>query len=239
MTDMKELGNKFTVDFERPTTFAFHAIVLNYFVENVLQKKGDKKSRQLYFRLFRTGLIGDILYKKGDEDIKSEEHAAEMELLAALFESYLFLIRTIYDYLLHFLREKYGVQDNSFSSFLKKVQKGSYPEIDGKFREHLLNTKLFDEIRTLRDSIKRQTPYVFIYVKENKYWVDGTIYKRDGTKERFDDSLHAKIFAYTTALLLLMAYIAESVTGVTLKEQIDYSEKKATENNDSLWSKDL
>src|SRR5690606_17372745 len=99
---------------------------------------------------------------------------------------------------------------------------GNYPEIKGKFKDYLLNTKLFEEIRSLRDSIKRQTPYIFIYVKENRYWIDGTIYKRDGSKERFDDPLHTKVFAYTTALLLLMSYIAESATGKTLKEQLKY-----------------
>ncbi|MDP2629824.1 MAG: hypothetical protein Q8P56_00260 [Candidatus Uhrbacteria bacterium] len=219
-------GNKFVVAFDEPSSYAFHAIALNYFVFEVLHKKDDRKSTQLYFRLFRTGLIGDILYKKADEYIESEEHTAEMELLAGLFESYMFLARSIYDYLLHFLREKYNVTDSSFSDFLKKVEKGNYPEIQGKFKDHLLNTKLFEEIRSLRDSIKRQTPYLFIYVKENRYWIDGTIYKRDGTKESFDDPLHTKIFAYTTALLLLMSYIAESATGKTLKEQLQYLEEK-------------
>ncbi len=207
---MKIPKNKFIIDFQKPSSYAFHAVFLNYFVYEVLQKKDDRKSKQLYFRLFRTGLIGDILYKKAEEYIVSEEHTVEMELLAGLFESYMFLVRSIYDYLLHFLKDEYDVQDNSFSDFLKKVEKGNYPEIQGKFRDHLLKTKLFDEIRSLRDSIKRQTPYIFLYVKENQYWIDGVIYKRDGSKEKFDDTLHTKIFAYTTALLLLMSYIAES-----------------------------
>jgi len=85
-----------------------------------------------------------------------------------------------------------------------------------------------DEIRMLRDSIKRQTPYIFIYVKENIYWVDGIMYKRDGTEQKFDDPLRSKIFAYTTALLLLMSYIAEIETGKTLKEQIEYEKQKSS-----------
>mgnify|MGYP001574958879 FL=1 len=224
---MNKNTTKFIIDFSESSTYAFTALTQTYFVKEILQKKDDKKSKQLYFRLFRTGLIGDILYKKGSESIKSEEHTAEMELLAALFESYLFLSRTIYDYLLHFLKDKYGVKDNSFNNFLKKLKKDDYSEIKGKFRKHLLKQKLFDEIRSLRDSIKRQTPYVFVYVKENIYWVNGTIFKRDGSKENFDDPLHTKIFAYTTGLLLLMSYIAESITGVSFKEQI--KESKETE----------
>jgi len=223
---MSKKNNKFVITFDEPSSYAFHAIALNYFVYEVLQKKDDKKSVQLYFRLIRTGIIGDILYKKADEFIESEEHTAEMELLAGLFESYMFLVRSIYDHLLHFLREKYNVTDDSFSDFLKKVKKGNYPQIQGKFKDHLLKTTLFDEIRSLRDSIKRQTPYIAIYVKENRYWVDGTIYKRDGTREAFDNPLHTKIFAYTTALFLLMSYIAESATGKSFKEQFEYLKEK-------------
>ncbi len=231
---MSERGSKFIVDFGQPSSYAFHALALNYFVYEVLNKRDDRKSTQLYFRLLRTGLIGDILYKKADEYIESEEYTAELELLASLFESYMFLVRTIFDYLLHFLKGKYDVPDASFSKFLKKVERGDYPEIRGRFRDHLLNSKLFEEIRSLRDSIKCQTPYVSIYVKENRYWVDGTIYKRDGSKERFDDSLHTKIFAYTTALLLLMSYIAESATGKNLKEQLKYLEEKDKSDGSKL-----
>lgn len=110
-------GNEFVVAFDQPSSYAFHAIALNYFVFEVLQKKDDRKSTQLYFRLFRTGLIGDILYKKADEYLESEEHTAEMELLAGPFESYMFLVRSVYDYLLHFLREKYNVTKKVSGTF--------------------------------------------------------------------------------------------------------------------------
>lgn len=220
-------GDKFVVPFDEPSSYAFHGIALNYFVFEILQKRDDKKSTQLYFRLFRTGLIGDILYKKSEEFIETQGHTAETELLAALFESYMFLVRSIYDYLLHFLKEKHNITDSSFSNFLKKVEKGNYPEIQGKFKDHLLNSKLFDEIRSLRDSIKRQTPYISLYVKENHYWIRGTIYKRDGTTEKLDASLHMKMFSYTTALMLLMSYIAENATGKNLQEQLEYMKEKS------------
>jgi len=218
--------NKFIIDFKQPTTYGFTAVALNYFVEEILKKREDLKSKHLYFRLFRTGVIGDILYKKGEEYIESEEHEPDNELIAALFESYLFLARTVFDYLLHFLKEQYGVKESSFYAFLKKVESGHYPEIKGKFREHLINSKFFEEIRALRDSIKRQTPYIFVYVKDNKYRVEGTIYNRSGEKkESFDEELRLKMFGYSTALLILMAYIAESMTGFTLKEQIAHQKK--------------
>ena len=225
---MNEFKDYFVIDFTQASTYAFFGLSQNYFVKEVLEKRDDKKSKQLYFRLFRTGLVGDILFKKGTERIESEDHTAEMELLAGLFESYMFLIRTIYDYLLHFLKDKYKVKESSFNDFLKKVKNDKYPALDEKFKKHLLNTRLFDEIRMLRDSIKRQTPYIFIYVKENIYWVDGIMYKRDGAKQKFDDPLHSKIFAYTTALLLLMSYIAEIETGKTLKEQIEYEKQRSS-----------
>ena len=229
---MSDRDNQFVVDFGEKTTYGFHGIALNYFVEEVLKKRDDKKSKQLYFRLFRTGLIGDILYKNGSERIDSEEHSAENELLAALFESYVFLVRTIFDYLLHFLEDKYGVKDESFYDFVKKVKDGKYPEIKGKLREHIKKVKLFEEIRALRDSIKRQTPYISVYVKDNIYWVDGTIYGRDGgKKEDFDQPLRTLVFGYTSALLLLMSYMAESITGVSLKEQMEYQKRKSLDDS--------
>jgi len=141
---MNEFKDYFVIDFTQASTYAFFGLSQNYFVKEVLEKRDDKKSKQLYFRLFRTGLVGDILFKKGTKHIESENHTAEMELLAGLFESYMFLIRTIYDYLLHFLK-KYNVKESSFNDFLKKVKNDKYPALDEKFKKHLLNTRLFDE----------------------------------------------------------------------------------------------
>ncbi|MBM2817434.1 MAG: hypothetical protein HW401_24, partial [Parcubacteria group bacterium] len=45
---------------------------------------------------------------------------------------------------------------------------------------------------------------------------------------KFDDPLCSKIFAYTTALFLLMSYIAEIETGKTLKEQIEYEKQRSS-----------
>jgi len=223
----KKINSQFVINFEDKSSFCFHSVTQNYFVKEILTKRNDKKSKQLFFRLLRVGIIGDILYKAGEKKMKSEEHSSECEFLAALFESYIFLVRTLYDYFLHLLKNKHGIKENSFNKFVKKIKKGDYPEIKGKLRERIIKDKVFEEIRSLRDSIKQRTPYIFVYVKENKYYVDGTIYKRDGTQQNFDELLSAKIFSYSAALLILMSYIAENINGVSLKDQMDYQEKRA------------
>lgn len=217
--------DQFIINFAESSSFCFTGIALNYFATEILSKRNDLKSKQLFFRLFRTGIIGDILYKKGRKYVKSEEHRAENELIAALFESYMFLLRTIYDYLLQFLHEKYSVRENSFYKFIKKIRNGEYPEIKGKLR-YYLQSESFEEIRALRDSIKRQTPYIFIYVKDHRYQVEGTIYKRDGQREKFDEKLRVKILGYSAVLFLLMSYMAESITGISLNEQFEISKIK-------------
>lgn len=209
----------FKYNFNTPSSYAFHALYLNYFVKNILTKRKDKTSMQLHFRLLRTGLIGDILYKAGQERVEQQEHEAGNEILAALFEGYLALARSIYDYLLIFLKEQYGVNQTSYNKFLKKVKNGEYAGIDKKFRKHLDN-KLFLDLRNLRDSVIHKNANLLIHVKDNQYRVEGTIYRDDGTKELVDESLYILIFGYTTSLLLLMSYIAEKATGKTFKEQI-------------------
>jgi hypothetical protein len=217
--------NHFVINFNKKTSFGFHALALNYFVDEVLMKKKDGKTFQVYFRLFRTGIIGDILYKKGQERV-TKENFAEMQFLAALFESYLFLVRSIYDYLLHFLKESRGVKDTHYKDFINKIKKGKYPEIEGKLREYLIKTKIFEEVRDLRDSIKWRTANIDIYVKNNIYWVSGIIYKRAGEKESFNERLGLKIFGYTAGLFILMSYMAENLTGVQLKEQLKIQKRK-------------
>ncbi len=213
-------NNKFTINFNEATEYGYTAIMSNYFVEEILKKQTDLKSKQIFFRLFRTAIIGDILFKKSKE-LCTNEDEAENQFLAALFESYMFLVRTIYDYMMHYMKE-YGVNETSFNDLIKKIKKGGYPEIKGKLRKNINDSPFFDEIRSLRDSIKRQTPYIFVYVKNSEYRISGTIYKRDGSKEDFDETLYLKIFGYSTALLLLMSYIAENKTGVSLKDQFKY-----------------
>lgn len=182
---------------------------------------GDSKSDELYFRLFRTGIIGDLLFKNGKKYVRKERES-ENQFLAALFESYLFLIRTIYDYLLHYLKVNYGVQERSFNNFIKKIKKGHYPEIKGRLRTHLVNNSFFEEVRALRDSIKEKTPHVYIYVKNNRYWVKGTIFDRNGNrKESFNQTLYYKMFAYSAGLLILMTFIVENMTGVSFKDQLN------------------
>jgi hypothetical protein len=165
------------ISFNKRTSYGFHAVVLNYFVDQILAKSKDLKTTHVYFRLFRTGIIGDILYKQGQRVIKGDENFAEEQFLASLFESYMFLARSIYDYLLHFLKQKYKINDNSFYRLINKIKEGKYPEIEGKLRDHLKNGKIFEETRDLRDSIKQKTSNIDVYVKNNKYWVSGTIYK--------------------------------------------------------------
>ncbi|MDO8590054.1 MAG: hypothetical protein Q7R69_02180 [bacterium] len=224
--------NYFKYNFDKPSSYAFHAVALNYFVKEVLSKRNDKKSTQLFFRLFRVGLIGDILYKAGGKHIKNNEHDVNHEILAALFEGYLVLARSVYDYLLVFLKEQYGVEELSFNKFLKQVKKEKYKGFNSKFKTHL-NSKLFTDIISLRDSVTHKTPNLMVYVKNGKYRIDGTIYRDDGTRENFDESIHTLIFGYTTSLLLLMSYIAEGATGKSLAEQIraqDLQDGKAPSN---------
>jgi len=210
----------FVIKFDEPTTFAFHSIFLNYFVAHVLKRRDDAKSSQLYFRLFRTGLIGDILYKRANEHVPNKGHSAECELLAALFESYLFLARTVYDYLLHYLENERGVKDASFAKFLKKVRDGKYEKLGKKFRDHLQKQKIFDNLRALRDSVKQKTSHVVITVKNNAYHVEATMYDRDGKKTEIDESLHTQMFGYTVSLAMLMTYLSEELTGVSFKDQL-------------------
>lgn len=226
MSSERKQINHFVVNFNKRTSYGFHALVLNYFVDQVLAKNVDLKATQIYFRLFRTGIIGDILYKQGQKVIKINENFAETQFLAALFESYMFLTRSIYDFLLHFFKQKYKINDNSFHRFINNIRKEKYLEIEGKLRGYLKSSKIFEETRDLRDSIKYKTSNVDVYIKNNKYWVSGTIYKRNGEKEKFDDSLYLKMFGYTTGLFMLMSYLAENLTGVSFKEQIKYQRNK-------------
>jgi len=217
--------DSFKYSFNEPSSYAFHAVALNYFVKQVLSKRNDKKSTHLFFRLFRVGLIGDVLYKAGSKRVDNDEHDANHEMLAALFEGYLVLARSVYDYLLMYLKEQYGVEECSFNKFLKQIKKDKYKNINDKFKAHL-NNKLFKDLRSLRDSVTHKTPNLMVYVKDGQYKIDGTIYRDDGTKEHFDESLYILIFGYTTSLLLLMSYIAESVTGKSFTEQIKDEDTK-------------
>ena len=141
--------------------------------------------------MFRTGLLGDILYKAGSKKLTSNEHDANHEMLAALFEGYLVLARSIYDYLLVFLREKYGVQETSYNKFLKQVKKEKYKDFSERFREHL-NNKLFTDLRSLRDSVTHKTANLMIYVKDGEYRVDGTIYIETTTPKKNLMSLYIR-----------------------------------------------
>lgn len=216
----------FKYKYNNPTSYAFHALALNYFVKHVLSKRNDETSTHLYFRLFRAGLVGDMLYKAGQMNIEDFEHNVNNEMLAALFESYLALARSVYDYLIIFLKERYGVEQDSFNDFLKKIKKGEYKEIDKKFRDHLDN-KIFIDLRNFRDSVIHKTANLFVYVKDGEYMIKGTLYRDGKGSEKVDESLHSLMFKYTTSLLLLMSYIAKEVTGKTFKEQIKFLDTEA------------
>lgn len=216
-----ELNSKYLkYNYDKPSSFAFHALVAGFFVKRILHKRKDKLSSHLFFRLFRLGFIGDMLFKAGEVYVENDEHDANHEIIAALFESYLVLARSVYDYLLIFLKEQYGVQEGSYNDFLKKLKKGNYENIDQKFRKHLSNT-IFNDLRSLRDSVVHKTPTLMVYVKDNSYYVEGTMYRDDGTREEVDKPLYELIFSYTVSLLLLMAYISEKETGLSFSEQFN------------------
>lgn len=211
----------FRYDFNEPTTYAFHALALGYFAKVVMPKRTDKLNSHLFFRLFRLGLLGDILFKSASLKVTDDTHDPNHELLAAFFESYLALARSVYDYLLFYLKDQYGVKESSFNRFVKKLDDGDYSEIEGKFRD-FLKSKSFNEFRNLRDSSIHKTSNLMIYVKEDQFFVDGTVYDNEGNSERFDESLYSLIFRYTTSLMLLMSYISEKETGVTLSGQLKH-----------------
>ena len=127
---------------------------------------------------------------------------------------------------MHFLKEHHGQGRYSYNDFLKKIRNGDYTKITGRFRQYITTNTIFDEVRALRDSIKEKTPHIDVYVKDHTYYVAGIIYERNGSKrEVFDGPLRTKVFLYSTGLLLLMSYIAESITGVSLKKQLKNQKK--------------
>lgn len=186
--------------------------VFNLIYNNPLLKKGLKKERNLktaniFIRIFRTAILGDILFKEG---YRKSINKAEEEVLATFFESFIFLLRSVYDYLLDTLRYECKEKlPQSFNNFIKQIKNGKYPEIKGRFREHLLREAFsFEEIRNLRDSIKRQTASVYIYMKNKKPHVHATVYGRNKSeKNTIDMELSQIIFNYSAILSILMFYI--------------------------------
>ncbi len=67
MKNKENTQNQFCIDLNKPVSFCLHAVTENYFVENILEKRTDKKSIQLHSRLLRVGMIGHILYIKGNK----------------------------------------------------------------------------------------------------------------------------------------------------------------------------
>src|SRR5690606_10578099 len=113
--------------------------------------------------------------------IIDEDNSVEDEILAALFESYLFYLRSIYDYLLHYLKQFDKRGNRRFSKFLNDVENGKIKGLNDNLKNNLLNRKTFDEIRSLRDSIKRQTSLLTMNRDEDgELIVKASIYDRDG-----------------------------------------------------------
>jgi len=195
------------IDVNKPGSSVFNLIYNNPFLKKGLKKQRNLKTAQIFIRIFRTAILGDILFKEGH---KKNINGAEEEVLAALFESFMFFLRSVYDYLLDTLR--YECKENlpqSFNDFVKKVKNGKYPEIKGRFREHLLKEAFnFEEIRDLRDSIKRKTASVYIYTKNKKPHIHAVVYGRNKSERHIiDTELSQIIFNYAAALLILMFYI--------------------------------
>jgi hypothetical protein len=196
------------IDEKEPIGPVFSLIYNNPLMKKGLKKERNLKTANIFSRLFRVATLGDILYKQGKR--KFDKEGAETEILAVFFESFIFLLRTVYDYLLDTLQYECKEKlPESFNHFIKNIKKGRYPEIQGRFREHLLNKAFsFEEIRNLRDSIKRKTASVYIYLKDKTPYVHAIVYERNKSEKNIIDmELSQIVFNYTAIVSILMFYI--------------------------------
>jgi hypothetical protein len=199
------------INTEEKTNIVFSVLYNSSFLNNGLKKEGiTKESSNIYFRIFRTAILGNILYKEGVRKIE-EEDEMESEIIALLFESFLFLIRSAYDQLLKSIKKSFKNElPEGFNNFIKNVKNGKYPEIDIKFKEYLLSERFnFEELRNFRNSMKMKTASVFVYVKNKTYHINASVYSdnKSGRLKEVDCELANLVLRYTISLSVLMFYL--------------------------------
>ena len=202
------------IDVKKKKSFVFGIWYNCPFLKEGLKKEGiTKKSSNIFFRIYRVAILADILYKEGSKKAKKEDEIiqTESDIIALFFESFLFLLRTIYDDLLKILENNFkGELPKSFDKFIKNVEKGKYPEIEGKFKKYLLSKRFnFKEIRNFRNSIKMKTASTSAYIKNNVYHINALIYDNNtpNKPQKIDKELSVLTLDYVISLSLLMYYI--------------------------------
>jgi len=185
------------IDFEKPGGYPFSIFFANPVFQKILISSKDPILIKIKDRMFRTALLADFLHKKGREPAP-EKPCIENEFIALLFESFIFMLRTIYDHMTDVLN-KYNVDQDrlplSFNDLIK-----------GEFREYLIKySPHFKECKDLRDSLKQKTTSVQIYSKNKTYYVNATYYvgKKSNEKKVLDNKLSQLIFNYSSLFLIL------------------------------------
>ena len=122
------------IDVSKPTGPVFNVLFNSPFLKEGLAKERNLRTSNIFFRIFRTAVLGNILYQEGKRKFKKPEVDAELEILAIFFGSFMFLLRSAYDYLLDTLQNNCKDElPSSFNKFVKAIKQGRYPEIKGRF----------------------------------------------------------------------------------------------------------
>ncbi|MFA5070304.1 MAG: hypothetical protein WC528_03400 [Patescibacteria group bacterium] len=191
-------------------------VVSKYSQQVVKIYTNRKKKKTLNYRLFRAGVLGDILYKLGGKNVKNNE--AENQVVAALTEYFIFNLRIIHDILL----EVIGLSLNkklpkSYNDLLKKIKSDdkSFPEIKGDLRKHIIRYSAgFEELRRIRNSIK-EDEILNILVKNNIYYVNVKGFgNTKNVRILYEKKLSEMIFNYTSFLFILMLIISQDTKSI-------------------------
>ncbi len=203
------------INISGPSDIPFKFLYSNPVFEKILLPSNDPFFVEIKNRMFRTALLADSLYKKGKE-VAPKTPCVENEAIALLFECFIFMMRTIYDYLTDVLKKNLSKKEslpNSFNKFIKNIRNDKYPSIDGKLRKCLIEDHLdFRNFKNLRDSIKQKTANVDVYSKKNMYYVRATYYdSNQDNKNKIDEALSLLIYKYTKSILVLTLLIDEQI----------------------------
>lgn len=165
-----------------------------------------------FFKIFRTAIIADTLYKEGGKKVL-ENDDAKNQFLSLLFESYIFYVRIVYDLSTDIIQQhSNGAVKKSFNGFLKSVKGGKIENLDENLQKYVDRySDRFGELKDIRDSLKRNST-ADVYVKEETFFVFLKYYDKKGNTHKVLDTELSKVVLEQSILLCLL--------GVYLKKMI-------------------
>jgi hypothetical protein len=196
---------------KKPTSAAF-SLIYGPFLDVFKIVAKNHKMPDVFFKIFRTAIVADLLYKEGHKKVFKDDEAKK-QFLSFLFESFILYVRIVYDLSTDIMQEySVNIIKKSYNDLISDIKKGKIKGLDQNLCKYIVRySDKFVDLKNIRDSIKRNST-ADIYIKNKTFFV---FLKYFGKKERvykiLDERLSVVVFSECAFLCVLAVRLRQMI----------------------------